>query len=172
MINGVPSSALNEYFQVKRATIAFNTFVDCTESFGIGINAADYKATEPPLNCTVANNIVVSSSSHLIRYENAPINMTYEGNIMYGADLGIPNPGGITITDPKLVLAADGLMRPDVTSPAINASVGSYPDVTIDMDGQARNDGAKDVGSDEVSGATITLYPLIPEDIGPNWWYP
>jgi len=172
MSNGVPSPQLDEYFQVKNTVVAFNTLVDCNASFAIGLLAAGGAATLPPENCRIANNIVRSSITPLIYYETAPINMTYEGNIMYSADLGIPNPGGITITDPKLVLAADGLMRPDGTSPAINASVGSYPDVTIDMDGQARNDGTKDVGSDEVSGATITLYPLMPEDIGPNWWYP
>jgi poly(beta-D-mannuronate) lyase len=172
MSNGVPSPALDEYVQVKNAVVAFNTLVDCNQTFTIGLLAAGGDATLPPENCRIANNIVRSSIAPLIYYETAPINMTYEGDIMYGADLGIPNPGGIAITDPKLVLAADGLMRPDSTSPAINASVGSYPDVTIDMDGQARNDGTKDIGSDEVSGATITLYPLMPEDIGPNWWYP
>jgi len=172
MSNGVPSPALDEYFQVKNAVVAFNTLVDCNQTFTIGLLAAGGAATLPPENCRIANNIVRSSIAPLIYYETAPINMTYEGNIMYGADLGIPNPGGITITDPKLVLAVDGLMRPDGTSPAINASVGSYPDVTIDMDGQARNDGAKDVGSDEVSTAPAVHYPLIPEDVGPNWWYP
>ena len=54
-------------------------------------------------------------------------------------------------------------------SPAIGGAVGGYPAITTDMDGQARNDGAKDVGADELSGAPITNPPLTPGEVGPNW---
>lgn len=37
-VNGIPNSKLNVYFQIKRATVAFNTLVNCRENitFGVG----------------------------------------------------------------------------------------------------------------------------------------
>ena len=54
------------------------------------------------------------------------------------------------------------------SSPVINAANGSfYSFVTDDMDGQTRA-GSRDIGADELSGATILRRPLTTADVGPN----
>lgn len=179
VFDGVEDSPLNGYFQVKRAVIAFNTFVDNERNIVIGGGRTSLgrqfpgHRIFPPLDSTIANNVVVQVThprTHcLINVVDEPINMTYEGDIMFGDCLGIdPVPEGINIIDPMLVLADDGLYRPDRGSPLIDSSVGDYPMVTIDMDGQPRDDD-KDVGADEVSDAPITRRPLTPADVGANW---
>jgi poly(beta-D-mannuronate) lyase len=45
--------------------------------------------------------------------------------------------------------------------------VGSYPEVIIDLDGQART-GTKDVGADEFSTAPVSRRPLTTTNVGPN----
>jgi hypothetical protein len=121
----------------------------------------------PPLDCVIANNLVYSTGSPLITYNDTPVNLTYQGDIFYGATLGITKPAGITIIDPKMKVGTGGLWRPDsITSPVINAAVGDYPYVTLDMDGQPRF-GNKEIGADEISVSPITSKPLTSNDVGP-----
>jgi len=166
LMDGIPNSPLNGYWQVKRAVVSFNTLVNCRYSFNIG---AGYSSSQnmPPVDCVIANNLVYSSGSPLITYNDTPINLTYEGNIFYGASLGIIQPPGITIIDPKLKLVPGGLFRPDsIISPVINNSTGDFPYISQDMDGQPRI-GTKDIGADEISSAPINIRPLTSTDVGP-----
>lgn len=169
--NGVPNSALNRYFQVKNALIAFNTFSGCRENFVVGLESSVGDTTLPPMDCVIANNIVKSSDAPLIDYRNDPINMLYEGNIFHGANLGITQPSGIQIIDPLLSLSNDGLMRPASNSPVIDSSVGSYSDVISDMDGQIRT-GSKDIGADELTDAAQISGPVNFTTSGPFWMRP
>ena len=166
IMDGIPNSPLNGYWQVKRAVVAFNTIVNCRYSLNIG---AGYSSSQnmPPLDCVFADNLIFSTAAPLITYNDAPVNMTYEGNIFYGATLGITKPAGITIVDPRMKLSTGELWRPDsLTSPVINAAVGDFPFDTLDMDGQPRI-GLKDIGADEISSAPVKLRPLTSADVGP-----
>jgi poly(beta-D-mannuronate) lyase len=166
IMDGIPNSPLNGYWQVKRAVVAFNTLVNCRYSFLIG---AGYSSSQnmPPIDCVIANNLIYSTGSPLITYDDTPVNLTYQGNIFYGASLGITKPVGITVIDPKMKLGNGGLWRPDsLNSPVINAAVGDFPYITLDMDGQPRS-GLKDIGADEISLSPITSKPLTSNDVGP-----
>jgi poly(beta-D-mannuronate) lyase len=164
IMDGVDSSKLNEYFQVKRAVVAFNTFVDNRTTFNIGAKGTG--CTLPPLDCVIANNVVYTTQSPIVTYSDTPLNMTWQGNIFYGASLGITQPSGIAISDPKLSLAADGLLRPGTTSPIIDGAIGSFPYITTDMDGQTRVP-PYDAGADEVVTGPVSIKPLTPSDVGP-----
>ena len=166
IMNGVPNSPLNRYFQVKNAVIAFNTFVDCRYTMILGAGK-DAERTLPPENCTIANNVVLTNFK-IIKQEDEPINLTWEGNIMQGSSLGILLPAGITLADPKLFFAEDSLWRPDSTSPVIGAAMGSYPFVIDDMDGQSRG-ASSDVGADQFSSEPILRRPLKAADVMPEW---
>lgn len=168
IMNGVPNSPLNRYFQVKRAIVAFNTLVNNRVNFNIGAGK-DSELTLPPLDCVIANNIVQGNLSPLILETDKPINMKYEGNIFYGAEVGInPIPQGIVVSNPKLHLSSDSMYRPLSDSPIIGNAVGNYPMVERDIDGQMRGD-IKDIGCDQLSGDPIVYRPLKRNDVGPNW---
>ncbi len=167
ILNGVPNSPLNRYFQVKNALVAFNTFVDCRYSMIIGAGN-DSERTLPPENCTIANNVIMTTYK-AIRQEDEPINLTWEGNIIQSPDLGISRPDGIMLANVNLTEAPDGLWRPAEASLLINAAQGDYPDVIHDMDGQPR-DALKDVGADEFSQEPISNRPLTFQDAGPDWF--
>lgn len=165
-MNGVPDSPLNRYFQVKRAVVAFNTFVDCRSTILIGAGANE-ELSLPPLDCVIANNAVKTGHT-VIQEDDEPINLTWEGNIMQGSSLGIDQPAGITWADPNLIHGDDGLWRPTEDSPLLSAATGDYSFITEDMDGQARG-ASKDVGADQQSFEPIVRRPLTSLDAGPDW---
>jgi poly(beta-D-mannuronate) lyase len=168
MVDGIADSPLNGYYQVKRAVVAYNTFVGNYRTFDIGAGKSSSNVL-PPLDCRIANNVVLATSGPIVTYTDTPINLSWEGNIFYGASVGLtPLPSGITVVDPRLAaVGADGLRHIEGSSPAINASVGSTPVVVDDMDGQQR-DATPDVGADEFSAGPAVRKPLLPADVGPG----
>ncbi len=156
--------------EVENVLAAFNTMVNCKYSIEIGVGRSSGSGRiVPPRNLKFANNIVYNPDGELVHYRETVTGMVYEGNIMYGPPVGIPVPAGIDTVDPVLVEDADGLWRPGAGSPAIDAAVGAYAQVTVDMDEQPREDGSHDVGADEQSNKAITNRPLTADDVGPAW---
>ena len=165
MVQGVPNSPLNRYFQVKRPFVAHNTFVNTDRTFVIGVgNSSDQSL--PPEDITVVNNAVQTKlNAPIIQVDLAPIGTSdWSGNVFFGKPGSFPT--GVTFADPKLEQGSDGLFRPSAASPLIDTAVAPFSPA-IDMDGQAR--ATPDVGADEVSSDPRTLGPLSPADVGPAW---
>ena len=166
LMDGVPDSPLNGHSRVKRAVIAFNTFVDCRSTILIGLRGS--KTTLPPEGCTIANNIILGGSSPLVRVETAPVGLAWTGNILFGASTGVPPEPGLRTIDPKLARGAFGLMRPVAGSPALGTAEGDFPSVADDIDGQPRGT-RKDVGCDQSSPeAPPRAFPTV-DEVGPGW---
>ncbi|MFK7971376.1 MAG: chondroitinase-B domain-containing protein [Bacteroidia bacterium] len=166
MMNGVPNSPLNRYFQVKDAEVVHNTMVSCNQPFAFGVGS-NSELSLPPLDCIIANNVAdKTTGSTPINYVDTPINIDYTSNYVYTNALSIVDPGLIN-ADPMLSLS-DGLWRPDSSSAIFNASTRLFSYVTSDMDGQSRMD-TPELGSDEVSNLSITNSPLTTDDVGPDW---
>lgn len=167
MMNGQVAPPLNGYFQVKNALVAFNTFVDNKSNVAIGL-AESRENTRPPQDCLIANNVVVGGHAPLVHLSSSPIGLKWSGNIMSGADLGIPVPPGITVADPKLIRGESGLWRPSGTSPVLGVAIGEFAFVHEDIDGQPRA-GKLDVGCDQRSEQPILHHPLTADLVGPPW---
>jgi poly(beta-D-mannuronate) lyase len=165
MVQGVPDSPLNRYFQVKRPVVAHNTFVDTDRTFVIGVgNSSDQSL--PPEDISVVNNAVQTRlSAPIVTIDLEPTGTSdWSGNVFFGRPDDFPE--GVTFVDPELEEAADGLFRPSATSPLLDAAGDAFaPDV--DMDGQAR--AVPDVGADEVSSDPRTRGPLSAADVGPSY---
>jgi hypothetical protein len=166
------------YFQAQRALVTFNTFVDDTTNFALGVEGHPVGTLEP-VDCTIANNAVRGSQGPLVLVIHEPTNMRWEGNIMFGADVGLPEfqEEEIQVVDPLLSPFPPDpdrheLARPADSSPVQGAALGAYPFVTEDIEGQARPDAGKDVGADQVSSDPVTRPPLTPSDVGPSWLLP
>lgn len=178
---GIVDSPLDGYFQVSNSVVAFNTIVNCAEGIALDVSYNHYNSGMGPngtqtlciANSVVANNVVRDSQSPLVSLPGYPTNLVWQGNIFYGASLGITLPSSNSIVDPKLSSVPDGLVytvyRPATNSPVIGAALGSYPYVVDDMDGQPRFD-PKDVGADQLSTNAITRGPVGPADVGPSWY--
>ncbi len=167
MVNGVENSPANRYFQVKNAIVAFNTFVDNKHTITIGAGKSSEQSL-PPKNCIVANNIVKTSYSPIIIYTDQPDSLTWQSNLMFGANLGITKPDGIKIEDPKLHFVEDDLWKLQNDSPAIDSSKGNFDFISDDFDGQLR-DNLPDIGSDEYSNQPIIRHPVGADSVGITW---
>jgi poly(beta-D-mannuronate) lyase len=66
-----------------------------------------------------------------------------------------------------LVADPNGIKRLAESGPAIDSAVGSFPFVTVDLDGQPRLE-PRDKGADEFSSAPVVARVLSPTDVGPN----
>lgn len=166
IMNGVPDSPLNRYFQVKNALIAFNTFVNCRYNIVIGTGTNE-ELSLCPANSTVANNVFYGSENPVVTRISDPVNFRWEGNIYSGSEAGILT-DGLKRCNPRLYQSVDGIWRPAEDSPLINMAVGNYNIVNTDIDGQIRND-PKDIGCDEVLSTEIIKRPLNAADVGPSW---
>ncbi|MCP4854723.1 MAG: hypothetical protein GY903_09545 [Fuerstiella sp.] len=87
---GVPNSPVNLYFQVKRATVSGNTFLNCKHNILIGMKG-DRNATLPPLETSIVNNFVQTN-----RAEAFEINCDLSGVTMKDNQTGRTRPDSIT----------------------------------------------------------------------------
>ena len=167
MMDGIPNSVLSGYFQVKRAVVAFNTFVDNIYNFNIG--AVGTGSSLPPIDCVVANNIIYGKSDTLVQFTTAPTNMTWQGNIIYGAPTGFSSfPANNFNVNPNLAAAdANGVIHLSSTSPAIDKAMGTFAYVATDIDGDTRGT-LKDIGCDEYPSSTPKIKPMKASDVGPR----
>lgn len=166
IVNGIPNSKLNEYFRVKRALVAFNTFVNCRQNITFGIGVGARNRIEPPMDMTFANNVVVTTFSPIVKLQDQPIGTKWIGNVFFGADAGIRD-SGVKVSDPKLMQDDAKLWRPVPASPLIGAAEGEFTSVTDDIEGRPR-EGKKDVGCFQ-QGGKATRRPLRAKDVGPEW---
>jgi poly(beta-D-mannuronate) lyase len=114
------------------------------------------------------NNIIQTDLDVILALGGPTPNARFEGNIVFGAAPNGDMPSsGARRANPMLTQDSFSIFRLLSTSPAINTSVGSYPEVIIDLDGQTRS-GTKDVGADEFSTAPVIRRPLTTANVGPN----
>lgn len=68
VLNGVPNSQLNRYFQVKDTRIEHNSFINCSSIvFGAG---KDHERTAAPVNVLFSNNYIDGSNGYLMEDMN------------------------------------------------------------------------------------------------------
>ena len=138
------------------------------QTFNLGYGTGRKGQTMPPVDCVVANNLVLGGRSPLITVHDPAMTVTFVGNVTYGAKLGLPPTAGIRRLDPKLTEGDDGLWRPADGSPILGAAEGRFTIVVDDMDGQPR-ESPTDVGADHRSDQPVRRAPLAATDVGPPW---
>lgn len=142
--------------------VVFNTFINNDVHYSMGGRKNGLGAT----NITVANNIYQGPGNMASVSSTAPYSGVFFGNIRFdNNNAGIMSNDAFKTVDPMLKAGNDGIFHIQEGSPAIGSVVGSFPFVTVDMDGQPRNP-AKDVGADELSTHPILAKFLTPMDVG------
>ncbi|MDR6549957.1 chondroitinase-B domain-containing protein [Paenibacillus qinlingensis] len=159
--NSYTSSDLSKHWRVYRAQIVNNTIVNSTTGIVIGGNYS-----QAPVDSIIANNIVKNTTGTLFNQVKTS-NTTFQGNIGFGSTLSNVARTSAEINNVNpLLTTSGGLQKLSSSSPAINASAGSYTFVTTDMDGQSRS-GTNDVGADEYATSSVVQVPLTTAQVGP-----
>lgn len=83
ILNGVPNSLINRYYQVKDAIINNNTFINCKSVlFGAG---KDAERTLSPQNVLFANNLFTGSSKEIYHDDNKDGGMIFKDNGVFNS---------------------------------------------------------------------------------------
>ncbi len=99
-MNAIPDSPASGYYQVKRALVAGNAFMDCAASLTIGVqnNAA---CTLPPVDCVIRDNMFVSPEHRLVTLVTEAPGWKWEHNLMDGRSLGVEGLPGVVAGAPN-----------------------------------------------------------------------
>lgn len=154
----------NSYQNVSNILVAFNTIYNSDDP--IYFNAE--RASTVPQG-VIANNLIYSTNGTIVSGSVSSIGgqMNYVGNIFGGSSIGTTDPG-ITVGNPNFTLSGE-IFKPSTTGIAVDAALGSYPQVFLDIEGFNRPLTAKDVGAHEVVGGTGILTnpsPFIDGNVG------
>ncbi|MEN6306492.1 MAG: polysaccharide lyase 6 family protein [Anaerohalosphaeraceae bacterium] len=156
-------SALTCHDRPDDCVVVFNTFINNKVHYQMGGRKDGLGAR----NIMVANNIMQGGDNIAAISKTAPYTGTWSGNIEWKTGgAGDMSPEGFKSVDPLLAADVNGIYHLQSGSPAIASAIGAYPYVTIDMDGQ-RRDEHPDVGADEYSKSPASPKVLAVEEVGP-----
>jgi len=163
MVPGVENSALNQYFQVKNALVAFNTMVNCKQSYYICGYVSG--SVMPPIGSVVAHNHVFNESSAknnitFVPNTQTPVDVTWKNNLMnQGTYIGRSFSVSEVITgkDAKMVSAGTttNIFEPAASSQLLNYTTNEYNEVNLDVRGRSRGT-SKLPGASQIDG-TVTI---------------
>ena len=169
IVRGKENSALNEYFQVKNATVVFNTFVNCSQAFRINYNSSS-SLTMPPIGTVIANNHVYNTSSS---YYNVSIDLTNATGMDVTWSNNLMNIGrytNFTYDENQVITGKDAKMipvstpipmyEPSIGSELVNYVTADYPEIINDIRGRERNSTAKLPGASEINGTVSSSMPV------------
>ncbi len=166
---------LTKHYRSRYILVAFNTFVNNKSNVEIGYDGGGFQNNWwklPPSEVTIANNIVVGEEGKLIDMITKPLNSLIIGNYLFPqkkAVVGINfSSEEVKVIDPMFEKSGD-LLRLSKNSPIRKKSVGKFPVVSKDIDGQFRSE-KTDPGCDELSGVQKINKPLNKDDVGPSWY--
>ncbi len=178
IVRGKENSALNEYFQVKNATVAFNTFINCTQAFSINYNSSS-SLTLPPVNTIIENNHVynTTTSSHKnvnistinidamdVTWKNNLMNMGSYTNFTYNTTQVI------TGKDAKMTLVPTpiSMYEPASSSELANYTSTDFDFIDKDIRGRDRL-AAKIPGASQLTGIVSSEMP-VKTDVGASFY--
>ena len=100
LMQGVPDSPLNEYFQVRRAHIEDNVLIDCRHPILIGLQ--DGRGSLPPLDTVFRGNRIHAPNATVVEARCDTAGVSWQDNVFFGKTLGLPEGPGITWQQPDL----------------------------------------------------------------------
>lgn len=168
LVRGKENSALNEYFQVKNALVAFNTMVNCKQSFSVNYNS-NSSYSMPPIGSTIAHNHVYNETS--INKISVIVHTNYDENLDVTWKNNLINQGAIynfEFVDSQIVVGLDPEMilagtEPNMFEPSAETGLNSYTtseyeNINIDIRGRERTN-QKLPGASQVTGEVTRFIP-------------
>lgn len=97
---GIPDSVPNGYFQVKRAKVTGNTFINCKHNILIGMSG-DKKATLPPLESEISGNTIQTNKGEAFEIKCTAEGVTMKNNNTGTAEPPAASPSSLEPTGPS-----------------------------------------------------------------------
>lgn len=182
VMNGIPRSAINRYFQVTDVVVAHNTWVD-TDSpwqFGVGSNVDQQDVLPPseirsetPARMLMANNLIYNSEGDpqpIVRYDSID-GVEFESNVIDNRGVPFDRVEGLREVDLSMVEVEENVWVPSSKLADIDVHAGfEFDRIALDLFGNPR-------GEHNAVGATngVRVEPpniMDPSRYGPAWYDP
>ena len=111
IMNGIPDSPLNRYFQVKRPIITRNTFINTRSTILYGLGADEEKTLLPNDVLITGNLISTTSQRPVVTAQVSTDNISWQDNLIFGSTLGVAASAGIDWRQAPMTQGPDGLMH-------------------------------------------------------------
>lgn len=159
----IPPDRLVMHDRPDSVQVAFNTLINNKVNVIMASRNAGLGAT----SISFSNNII-QGGGPAVKISGTIVNPIWKGNIIWNTDgAGTIPQSGFVLIDPLLKQDNKSVFHIQSASPAIGKSIGSFPYVTNDLDGQTRK-GKPDIGADQLSSGKILNSILTTKEVGPN----
>jgi poly(beta-D-mannuronate) lyase len=159
----VPKDKLTSHDRPDSVYVVFNTLLNNKKNIMMQGRNNGLGAT-----CITVTNNIIQGGSVAFKIDGNIVQPVWESNIVWKTD-GVGNipKQGYMETDPKLRLEKTNGAHLLANSPAIGKSSGSYPFVTMDIDGQTP-DSKLNIGADQLMQNKVNNHVLTPQEVGQN----
>lgn len=182
MMNGIPRSAINRYFQVTDVVVAHNTWVNSRSPWQIGVGANTNQAevlppseirSLPPTRTVLANNVIVNAEgdpSPILRVDSID-GIDFRGNVIDNAGVAFEGVDGLTEADLTVAPLAEGVWIPTGDLGRFPVTDGfEFDRIAHDLFGRSR---AEQNAVGATNGARVTEAPFLDRSrYGPGWYDP
>ena len=159
----IPPDKLVMHDRPDSVQVSFNTLINNK----VNVIMANRKEGLGATFIMFSNNIIQGGGS-AVKISGTIISPTWEGNIIWTTDgVGTIPQSGYKSIDPLLKQDNKGVYHIQAGSSAIGKSIGSFPYITADFEGQPRS-ALSDIGADQLSSTTKSNHILTTEEVGPN----
>lgn len=180
VMNGIKRSPLNRYIQVTDVVVAYNTWVNCTSPWQLGVGSnVDQKdvlppseiRSETPIRTIVANNLIYNSEgdpSPIIRYDS--INgINFQSNVISNQGVVFRGLQGLEERDISLTELEENIWVPTAGLNDIEAYVGfEFDQIKTDLLGNPRG---TDNSIGAVNGNSLEKPNVMDRSkYGPSWY--
>lgn len=169
MMDGTPDDL---YIRVERAQILFNSFINCTKNFVIGLNHSSHPNGTAPKDCMIYGNIFYydkeSKIDNFIEYvqNDEPENWQWQNNIAFGAPV-MANIPGILTANPELSFNPDKIGFPTAGTPSSTFPADAREEIKTDLFGNPWNN-PRTLGAIQYPAKTESAGYLTELLVGPD----
>jgi len=166
MMDGTPDDL---YIRVERGQILFNTFINCNNTFNIGLNHSKHPNGTVPKDCKIVGNIFFAEkgdeSEKFITFiqNDEPENWEWRDNIGFGKK--VPSINGFQMDNPEFESYDYGLMAPSNETKLSHISGHFNEEIKIDLFGNNWKE-KRTVGAIQFPIETVKSPPLTENNVG------
>ena len=181
VMNGIPKSSLNRYKQVTDVVVAYNTWVDCSSPFqiGVGQNKASKDVlpkseirSAPPIRTVLANNIIYNTQvdpAIVVNHDDIS-GIQFENNALFNAGDATDHNGIFSHVSIEMNPINEWLLVPSSNNPKLENAYDGFGFNRIEKDLLGNNRAAKNRIGAIADPTQAEQFQLDSSVYGPSWF--
>ncbi|MEP0367659.1 MAG: chondroitinase-B domain-containing protein [Cyclobacteriaceae bacterium] len=181
LMNGIKKPTINRYFQVTDVVVAYNTWVNCTSPWQIGVGSnldqkdvlpASEIRSETPKRTLLANNVIYNATGDTepIRRYDSSDGIDFESNIINNQGVDFEGAKGLEVKPFEMKETEDNYWVPVAGLSDVEVHNGfEFDEIKKDLNGNSR-EASNTVGAVAATESTPNIMDV--SKYGPEWYDP